>query len=57
MTDTNTPNASNCPVLHGPQAAHTAVGSAANEHWWPNQLSLRMLHQNAPASNPMGDDF
>ncbi len=57
MTDTNTPNASKCPVLHGPHAAHTAVGSAANEHWWPNQLSLRMLHQNAPASNPMGDDF
>ncbi len=57
MTDTNTPNAGKCPVLHGPHAAHTAVGSAANEHWWPNQLSLRMLHQNAPASNPMGDDF
>ncbi len=57
MTDTNTTNASKCPVLHGPHAAHTAVGSAANEHWWPNQLSLRMLHQNAPASNPMGDDF
>ena len=46
-----------CPVMHGPHAAHTAVGSAANEHWWPNQLSLRMLHQNSPMSNPMGDDF
>ena len=46
-----------CPVMHGPHAAHTAVGSAANEHWWPNQLSLRMLDQHSPASNPMGDDF
>ena len=46
-----------CPVMHGPHAGHTAVGSAANEHWWPNQLSLRMLHQSSPASNPMGDDF
>ena len=46
-----------CPVMHGIHAAHTAVGTAANEHWWPNQLSLRMLHQHAPASNPMGDDF
>ena len=46
-----------CPVMHGPHAAHTAVGSAAIEHWWPNQLSLRMLHQNSPMSNPMGDDF
>ena len=57
MTDINTPSAGRCPVLHGPQSAHTATGSAANEHWWPNQLSLRMLHQNSPASNPMGDGF
>jgi len=46
-----------CPVIGGINAAHTAVGSAANEHWWPNQLSLRMLHQHSPASNPLGDDF
>ena len=46
-----------CPVMHGPNSAHTAVGSTANEHWWPNQLNLRMLHQHSPASNPMGDDF
>ena len=46
-----------CPVMHGTHAGHTAVGSAANEHWWPNQLSLRMLHQNSPASNPFGADF
>ena len=50
-------NPMTCPVMHGPHAAHTAVGTAANEHWWPNQLSLRMLHQNSPMSNPMGDDF
>ncbi len=46
-----------CPVMHGPNAAHTSAGATANEHWWPNQLSLRMLHQHSPASNPMGDDF
>ena len=46
-----------CPVMGGPHAAHTAVGSTANEHWWPNQLSLRMLHQNSPMANPMGADF
>ena len=57
MTDNNATGTSQCPVLHGPQASNTAVGSAANEHWWPNQLSLRMLHQNSPASNPMGDTF
>ena len=46
-----------CPVMHGDSSAHTKRGSTANEHWWPNQLSIRMLHQNSPASNPMDDDF
>jgi catalase-peroxidase len=46
-----------CPVMHGSNAGHTAIGSTANEHWWPNQLNLRMLHQNSPASSPMDDDF
>ncbi len=50
-------NEMGCPVMHGPNAGHTAVGSTANEHWWPNQLNLRMLHQHSPASNPMDDDF
>ena len=52
-----TSTAGTCPVMHGSHAAHTAVGTAANEHWWPNQLSLRMLQQNSPMANPMGDDF
>ncbi len=46
-----------CPVMHGPNMGHTAVGSTANEHWWPNQLNLRMLHQNSPASSPLDEDF
>ncbi len=46
-----------CPVMHGSQAGHTAVGSAANEHWWPNQLSLRMLDQHSAQSSPMDQDF
>ncbi len=28
-----------------------------NETWWPNQLSLKALRQNSPASDPMGGDF
>ena len=32
---------STCPVMGGSHAAHTAVGSTANQHWWPNQLSPR----------------
>ncbi len=61
MTDHETPHAGGssggCPVMHGPQAAHTAVGSTANQHWWPGRLSLKMLHQNSPVADPMGDDF
>jgi catalase-peroxidase len=28
-----------------------------NRDWWPNQLNLKMLHQNTALSNPMGDSF
>lgn len=28
-----------------------------NSEWWPNQLNLSILRQNAPQSNPMGADF
>ncbi len=44
-----------CPVMHGSSAAHTGKGATAAQHWWPNALDLRMLHQNHPASNPLGD--
>ncbi len=47
---------SKCPVLGGPHR-HTAVGTTSNQHWWPNQLNLRVLHQNSPLSDPMGKDF
>ena len=29
----------------------------SNQDWWPNQLNLKILHQNSPLSNPMGKDF
>ena len=47
---------SKCPVLGGPHR-HSAVGATANQHWWPNQLNLKILHQNSPQSDPMGEDF
>jgi catalase-peroxidase len=40
-----------CPVSHG------AGGGTSNRDWWPNQLNLGVLHQHAPASNPMDPDF
>jgi len=49
-------DAGKCPVMHGAtlQATHSVRG---NKDWWPNQLNLKILHQNAPASDPMGLDF
>jgi catalase-peroxidase len=29
----------------------------SNRDWWPNQLNLKMLHQNPPMGDPMGQDF
>ena len=47
---------SKCPVMGG---AHSpmAIGSTANQHWWPNQLNLKILHQNSPLCDPMGGAF
>ena len=28
-----------------------------NRDWWPNQLNLKVLNQNCPMSNPMGQEF
>ncbi len=53
MTDQNAESAGKCPVMHGSQAR----GTMANQHWWPNQLNLRILDQSSPQSNPMGEDF
>jgi len=47
---------SKCPALGGSDR-HTAVGTTSNQHWWPNQLNLKVLQQNSPLSDPMGKDF
>ena len=47
---------SKCPVLGGAHK-HGAMGSTANQHWWPNQLNLKILHQDHPSVSPMDDDF
>ena len=48
--------AGKCPVMHG-AVPHATAGGRSNRDWWPNQLNLRILHQNAPVSNPMGANF
>ena len=34
---------------------HATFGARGNGDWWPNQLNLRILHQNSDLSDPMGD--
>ena len=36
---------------------HTTFGVRGNRDWWPNQLNLKMLHQNPPALDPLGAEF
>ncbi|MDP3032281.1 MAG: catalase/peroxidase HPI [Rhodocyclaceae bacterium] len=42
---------SKCPFVH------KAGSGMSNRDWWPNQLRLEILHQHAPASSPLGNDF
>ena len=43
---------SKCPVTGGHHKKATT-----NRDWWPNELNLKMLHQNSPLSDPMGEKF
>ncbi|SEO14883.1 catalase-peroxidase [Gemmobacter aquatilis] len=45
-----------CPVLHGANPNTTFKGRS-NRDWWPNQLNLKILHQNSSLSDPMGTGF
>ncbi|MBN2530895.1 MAG: catalase/peroxidase HPI [Deltaproteobacteria bacterium] len=45
-----------CPVT-GMTASSIAGRGTSNKDWWPNQLNLKILHQNHPGSDPMDNDF
>ncbi|PKN88463.1 MAG: catalase/peroxidase HPI [Chloroflexi bacterium HGW-Chloroflexi-8] len=47
---------SKCPVTGG-NHNHVAGRGTSNKDWWPNQLNLKILHQNSSLSNPMGEKF
>ena len=40
-----------CPVVGGPRS-RMAVGSVANQHWWPNQLNLKSSTRTLPCPTP-----
>jgi len=46
---------SKCPVAHA-NGRHRTAGPT-NVDWWPNQLNLKILHQNSTLSNPMDKSF
>ncbi len=49
--DKSTTPEGKCPVAHGPRKSRT------NADWWPNQINLKVLHQQSPLSDPMGAEF
>jgi catalase-peroxidase len=53
MDVTKTGTGGKCPVAHGA----TSQSMRSNRDWWPNQLNLKMLHQNTALSNPMDPTF
>ena len=52
MTEQNS-SAGKCPY----SGANTSMSDRSNKDWWPNQLNLKILHQNPPAADPMGGNF
>jgi catalase-peroxidase len=47
-------NENECPVT----GANTRLAdSQPNEKWWPNQLNLKLLHQNCPEDSPLDKNF
>ena len=46
-----------CPVAHGGTKQDAVVLKMSNATWWPNQLNLKVLHQNQPAVSPLGEVF
>ena len=44
------------PTAGGAHQRMAGIGRS-NRDWWPNQLNLRILHQQSSKSNPMGEEF
>ena len=45
-----------CPFA-GATPRQTVAGAKTNADWWPNQLNLKILHQQSSKSDPMDPDF
>ena len=47
---------SKCPFSGG-APKNAVAGASTNAAWWPNQLNVKLLSQNSPLSDPMGETF
>ncbi|WP_036176958.1 catalase/peroxidase HPI [Palleronia rufa] len=56
MDGNDQPTKGGCPVAHA-GARHVMGSTRSNRDWWPNQLNLKILHQNLPQVDPNGADF
>ena len=56
MTDHTTPSEGQCPFSGAAKPSTLPIGKARQD-WWPNQLHVKMLHQQSAPSNPMGEAF
>jgi catalase-peroxidase len=51
MDDKVQDSAGECPYVHGTSRQRS------NRDWWPDQLNLKILHQNSPSSDPLDETF
>ncbi len=49
-------NEAKCPFPQG-ASSNARSGTQGNSSWWPEQLNLKILHQQSALSNPMAKDF
>ena len=56
VNDGSAESTGTCPVMHGAITSAKSVGTI-NGDWWPNQLNLKILHQNSALASPMGESF
>ena len=56
MSDQTMKRIDKCPVV-GVSHAPTTTAASSNAKWWPEMLDLKVLSQNSPQIDPMGEDF
>ena len=56
FSNSNGEESGKCPFAPASKK-HTSAGAYSNSDWWPNQLNLKILHQNSPVTRPTKKDF